>query len=156
MLKSAVSAIPVVLLVHTASAADYSGAGALALAAVVAAHDTALNVNLRDVIAKIFAGENPPYSGGKIMIKANKAECRQSNVEINARSCALTFGSHVVNISGRPAHELYATLIEAGVPSEGAAGSVFETLTALDCTIDPKEIKQNTGAGASCTFKTGG
>jgi len=43
----------------------------------------------------------------------------------------------------------------AGVPSDGAAGSVFESLSKLNCTIDPAEIKQKAGGGANCAFETG-
>ena len=156
MLKSAFFIMPTVLLAQAASAANISGPGASALAGVVAPHETGLSAAKRLVISKSFAGHHPSYPAGqKIIIKANKIVCRQSNVAINQRSCALTFGSHNVNLTGRPSHEIFATLIEAGVPSDGAAGSVFETLTALTCTIDPNEISQNTGGGASCTFTPG-
>jgi hypothetical protein len=122
----------------------------------VAPHETGLSAAKRLVLSKLFAGHHPSYPAGqKIIVKANKIVCRQSNVAISQRSCALTFGSHNVNLTGRPSHEIFATLIEAGVPSDGAAGSVFETLTALTCTIDPNEIGQNTGGGASCTFTPG-
>jgi hypothetical protein len=60
-----------------------------------------------------------------------------------------------VNLKGRRAHELYATIGEVGVPSEGAAGSVFERLSDLNCTINPNEIAQKGGGGASCTFDAG-
>jgi hypothetical protein len=156
MLKSAFAIVPAVLLVHGASAADISGPGALALAGVVAPHETGLSAAKRLGISKLFAGHHPSFPAGqKITARANKIVCRQSNVAINERSCVLTFGTHNVNLTGRPSHEIFATLIEVGVPSDGAAGSVFETLTALTCTIDPNEIGQNTGGGASCTFTPG-
>jgi hypothetical protein len=43
----------------------------------------------------------------------------------------------------------------AGVPSDGAAGSVFESLSNLSCTLDPKAIKQKDGSGANCSFDPG-
>jgi len=43
----------------------------------------------------------------------------------------------------------------AGVPADGAAGSVSESLSKLSCTLDPAEIKQKAGGGATCTFETG-
>ena len=43
----------------------------------------------------------------------------------------------------------------AGVPPDAAAGSVFESLSKLNCTLDPGEIKQKAGGGASCSFETG-
>jgi hypothetical protein len=43
----------------------------------------------------------------------------------------------------------------AGIPADGAAGSVSESLSKLSCTLDPAEIKQKAGGGASCSFETG-
>jgi hypothetical protein len=43
----------------------------------------------------------------------------------------------------------------AGIPADGAAGSVFESLSKLTCTLDPAEIKQKAGGGADCSFETG-
>jgi hypothetical protein len=48
--------------------------------------------------------------------------CRVGTVDIAARSCKLTFGPKTVNLNERTAQELYATMAEAGVPSESAAG----------------------------------
>jgi hypothetical protein len=39
--------------------------------------------------------------------------------------------------------------------SEGAAGSIVENISKLECTIDPNEIKKKDGVGAECTFETG-
>jgi hypothetical protein len=157
MLKSGFTILPAaLLLVQGAPAADTSGPGALAMAGVVALHETGLSTHKKRVLDKLFAGHHAFYPvGQKIIVKAHKIECRQSNVAINERSCALTFGTHNVNLTGRRSHEIFATLIEAGVPSDGAAGSVFERLTALTCTIDPNEVNQNAGGGASCTFSPG-
>ena len=41
------------------------------------------------------------------------------------------------------------------MPSDGAAGSVFESVTALSCTVDPSVVKQKAGGGADCTFTPG-
>ncbi len=60
-----------------------------------------------------------------------------------------------MNLDGRKAHELYATLIEIGVPTDGAAGTIYEALSKLSCTIDPKEIESNDGGGAKCLFVPG-
>jgi len=38
------------------------------------------------------------------------------------------------------------------VPSDGAAGSIFEAVSNLGCTIDPGEVKQKGGGGAHCTW----
>ena len=97
----------------------------------------------------------PPPPPEKIVVKADNIVCRASNVDITEHSCALTFGHRTVNLKGRGAHELYATIDEVGVPPDGAAGSVFESLSNLNCTIDPNEIAQKAGGGASCTFDPG-
>ena len=57
-------------------------------------------------------------------------------------------------INGR-ASEIFATEAMVGVPSDGAAGSVTESLSKLNCTLDPAEIKQKAGGGATCSFETG-
>jgi hypothetical protein len=80
---------------------------------------------------------------------------KSNQVDITEHSCALTFGPRTVNLKSRRAHELYATIGEVGFPSEGAAGSVFEGLSNLNCTINPSEIVQKGGGGASCTFDSG-
>jgi hypothetical protein len=50
---------------------------------------------------------------------------------------------------------MYATLIENGVPGDSAAGTLFESLSQLSCTIDPNVIDQRAGGGASCNFTPG-
>ena len=88
-------------------------------------------------------------------VKADKIVCRASNVDISFHSCALTFRSKTINLKGRRAHELFATVGEVGVPPDGAAGTMFEALSHLDCTINPQEIQQKAGGGASCSFDPG-
>src|SRR5437879_1905135 len=84
-----------------------------------------------------------------------KLVCRVSNVDITARSCELTFKGAKQTITGRRASEIFATEAMAGIPADGAAGSVFESLSKLNCTLDPAEIGQKAGGGASCSFETG-
>jgi ABC-type amino acid transport substrate-binding protein len=43
----------------------------------------------------------------------------------------------------------------ADFSSEGAAGSIVENISKLECTIDPNEIKKKDGVGAECTFERG-
>jgi len=90
-----------------------------------------------------------------ISVKADKIVCRASNVDISFHSCALTFRSKTINLKGRRAHELFAIVGEVGVPPDGAAGTMFEALSHLDCTINPHEIQQKAGGGASCSFDPG-
>ena len=91
----------------------------------------------------------------KITIKADSIVCRAGNIDITQRSCELTFGQKKVTLSGRKAHELFATLAEAGVRPDGAAGTIRESLSRLSCTIDPNEVKQKAGGGATCNFDPG-
>ena len=94
-----------------------------------------------------------PYAPNKkITVAAGAVTCRTSNVDITQHSCDLTFGAKKVATHGRKAHELYATLAEVGVPPDGAAGSIFEAVSNLDCTIDPAQVKQKAGGGANCTL----
>jgi len=155
MSKAAFVAIALILSAQAASAANASGPAALALGALTAEHDFALSAFKRHTLAKIFAGQNPPYPASQtIVVKAAKIQCRESDVAINQRSCVITNLGHAVTLTGRQAHELFATMLEAGIPSDGAAGSIFETLTALQCTISPHIIAGNSGA-ADCTFTPG-
>jgi hypothetical protein len=155
--RAAFLLIPLLLASQSASAATATGSGGLALAAVVAAHSPLLTRQERRVMARLFDGKSnvafPP--GSKISVKADTVVCRASNVDITSRSCKLTFGATSVDLTGRRAHELYATIAEVGVSPDGAAGSTFESLSNLVCTIDPQEIAQKAGGGADCTFNPG-
>jgi hypothetical protein len=135
-----------------ASAASISGSGALALAAVVASHSTELSPAEKKEVAAIFDGKGEGSYKGKITVAADKVTCRSSNVDITARSCELSFGTKTQTFSGREANELYATEAMAGVPSDGAAGTIYEGLANLKCTLDPQAIKQNDGGGAECSY----
>jgi hypothetical protein len=141
---------------HAASTST-SGNGALALAALVGPHSPALNLQQKSAMAHMLDGRlNFPYpANARIDVKADAIKCRASSVDISAHSCELDFGARKINLEGRAAQELYATLIESGVPSDGAAGSLFETLSQLVCTIDPGAVKQKAGGGADCTFTPG-
>jgi hypothetical protein len=134
-----------------------SGPFALALSALVAEHSPALSASEKRVVAHLFGGDlNVSFPANQtITVKADSVVCRVSDVDISARSCELTFGAHKHKLKGRAANELYATAVEAGVPSDGAAGSIFESLSQLVCTIDPGQVKQKAGGGANCTFTSG-
>jgi hypothetical protein len=141
----------------TASAAAVSGSSALALASLVAANSRLLAQQDRSVLARMFAGylnfRFPPDR--KIAVEADSIVCRASNVDLTSRSCELTFGPKKVTLSGRKAHELFATLAEVGVRPDGAVGTIRESLSRLSCTIDPNEVKQKAGGGATCNFDPG-
>jgi hypothetical protein len=143
---------------QSASAANVDGNGALALAALVAEYTPPplLTGTQKSTMARLFNGIlTPPPPSATIVVKADNVVCRTSNVDITEHSCALTFGPRTVNLKGRRAHELYATIGEVGVAPDGAAGSVFESLSNLNCTIKPSEIAERAGGGASCTFNPG-
>lgn len=137
-----------------AASASVSGAVALALAGVVAP-SSPLPAAEKKVVAELFAGNSNVKYAKKISVTADKIVCRTSNVDITARTCELTFKNGTHTLKGRQANELFATLVMAGVPSDGAAGSIFESLSKLNCTLDPKIIDEKAGGGADCTFDAG-
>jgi hypothetical protein len=139
----------------SAAPATASGPAALALAGVVALYSPLLTADEREAVSAFFVGQSGVRYAKKISVTADKIVCRVSNVDITARSCELTFKGAKQTITGRRASEIFATEAMAGVPSDGAAGSVFESLSKLNCTLDPAEIRQKAGGGASCTFETG-
>jgi hypothetical protein len=105
----------------------------------------------------LFAGNEHAYypPGRRIVVRADHVVCRVSNVQITARSCQLTFRGRVANLSGPAANAVFATLAAAGVPGDGAAGSIYEAVHNLACTLTPSVIKQNGGGGASCVYTVG-
>jgi hypothetical protein len=136
----------------TAASTSVTGSAALALAGVVAPYSS-LPAADKKAVAAFFKGDpNAPYAK-KIIVTADKIVCRTSNVDITARSCELTFKITKRSLKGREANEIYATEAMAGVPSDGAAGSIFESLSKLSCTLDQKALKDKAGAGADCTYE---
>ena len=144
-----------------AAPATSSGSPALALAGVLAPYSPLLTSAEKKTVAALFAGTfslpdaKSPYTNKKISVTADKIVCRISNVDITLRSCELTFGTTKRTVNGREANEIFATEVMVGVPSDGAAGSIFESLSKLNCTLDPKEIEEKAGGGANCSFDTG-
>jgi len=135
-----------------ASAASITGQAALALAGVVALYAPLPAAN-KKAVAALFKGDtNFPYTA-KVSVMAEKIVCRTSNVDLTARSCEVTFKTSTKTLKGREANEIYATAAMAGIPSDGAAGSNFESLSKLNCTLDPKVLKQKAGGGADCSYE---
>jgi hypothetical protein len=137
-----------------AAPASTSGHAALALAALVASHSPQLPQQAREVMARLFDGDLN-VAGHTLSVRADAVACQAGDVDITAFACTLTFGVQRVSLKGRKAHELFATLAEAGAPSDGAAGTIHEGLSHLDCMIDPTVIKQRAGGGAACRFVPG-
>jgi hypothetical protein len=138
----------------SAAPASTSGATALAVAAVVAQYSPLLSAYEQRLIAGIFNGNVKPADKRKLSVTAESITCRISNVAIAERNCELTFKKGKRTLKGREANELFATLGSAGVVAEGAAGSMIEGVTKLNCTLDPAVIKDNSGGGADCSFGT--
>jgi hypothetical protein len=139
----------------SAAPATANGPAALARAGVVALYSPLLTADEREAVSAFFVGQSGVRYAKKISVTADKIVCRVSNVDITARSCELTFKGAKQTITGRRASEIFATEAMAGVPSDGAAGSVFENLSKLTCTLDPAEIRKKAGGGADCSFETG-
>lgn len=145
--------VPLLLMAPPASAETADGSGALALAALVGQNSPKLDPAAKDVLLKLLDGDAKiGTSTGTILVKANKINCRASNVDITAHSCELTFGGTMAKITGRRAHELYATLAEIGIQPDGAAGSSFEAIGQLNCKIDVTAVTQMAGGGAHCDY----
>lgn len=139
----------------TAGAASVSGTTALALAGVIAPLSPLLASAEKRAMAMLFAANSDiPYKK-PVLVTADRIVCRTSNVDITLRSCEVTFGKKVKTVNGSTANEIFATEALAGVPADGAAGSNFESLSKLTCTIDPNAIRQKDGSGATCSFETG-
>ena len=132
-----------------------SGAGVLALAALVGVHSPTLASQQKQALADMLDGKLNFPSNASFAVAADSVVCRQSDVDISYHDCTLKFGAATRLLNGRGAHELYATLIENGVPSDGAAGSSYESVSHLACTINLAEVKQKGGDGATCAWAPG-
>jgi len=149
-------ALVIVTAARVASAVPMTvdGQAALALGALVGEHSPSLSSLQKRTIRLIFDGDQtgPFPTTLAITVQADSILCRVSNVQVAIRSCVLTFGGHSRKLTGRAAHEIYSSLVEVGNPSNGAAGTIFESLNRLSCTIDPQALRRNDGGGAHCAF----
>ena len=151
MLLAATAAVG--LTAGSASAASVGSHTALALGAIVGSASPMVGLTDRAALAVLVDGKPlKTAKWRKIVVKSDAVVCRAGNVDITTFQCDLTFGTKKVSLQGRHAHELFATILEAGVSGEGAAGTIYAALHNLSCTIDPPTIAQNSGAGADCTF----
>jgi hypothetical protein len=154
MKTSLLLALSLSLVGPAAIAGTLNGNGALSLAALVGLESSHLTKAEKNLLLKYLDSEpKAKFPKGKdVLVKADSVSCRISNVDITAHSCELKFGARTVTLGGRKAHELYATLIENGVSSDGAAGSIFEAIGALDCKITPAEVADEGGGGVKCDY----
>lgn len=141
--------------VRPAAAATASGHSALALGATVGAYSTELTSDYKTVLGELLDGKAVAASKGKITVNAAAVTCHAGDVDIASFRCELTFGTKQVALTGRKANELFATIGEAGVQTDGAAGTIYEGLHAMSCVIDPAGIAQKDGSGAACSFEPG-
>jgi len=140
-----------------AIAAEASGHGALALAAIAGQYDPGLTDPMKAGLLRLLADESFGRTG-TVSVKFAAITCRAGDVDLKAYSCALAYGTRTINLKGRQAAELFATLIEAGVPSDGAAGTIYEGVKTLSCTLNLKELGgpgMGDGGGAACTYQPG-
>lgn len=137
-----------------AQAGASNGSSALALSAIVGELSPQTSALDKRLLANYLGGhaEAPHPKNLRVAVKADAIDCRAGNVDITSRGCELTFGAKKVELSGRKANELYATLIENGVVAEGAAGSSHASVTALDCMVDADEVAEKAGGGARCAY----
>jgi hypothetical protein len=139
----------------SAASATITGPTALAVAAVIAQYSPVLNPGERKVIAGLFDGNTRmSYPIKTLAVGADTVMCRISNVAIADRSCEIAFKKGKRSLKGRAANEVFATLASAGVTADGAAGSMIENVSKLNCTLDLGKIKQNDGSGADCSWES--
>jgi hypothetical protein len=141
---------------QSAVSATASSHGALALSALVGSYSTLLTAQEKAVLSQLLDGKTTASRyKATITINADSVICRAGDVDITAFACELTFGVEKLALTGRQASELFATLGEAGVFAEGAAGTIYESLHAMSCVVDPAAIARRDGSGATCTFAPG-
>jgi hypothetical protein len=142
----------------SAFASSSSGNGALALAALIGGQSPVLSPAKKSVLAHFLAGQtNFPIPSGAnvIVVHASQVTCRMGNVDITRHSCDLKFGGGTITLNGRPGQELLATMIENGVQSDGAAGTIYYSVAPISCTINAADVQSNGGGGAHCTYVNG-
>ena len=136
-------------------AATPGPSASLVLAAIVARHAPLLGHAEKAEIARLANGNLGTGGTRRLAVQASQVKCRISDVDITARRCVVRFDRRAVTLTGLRANELYATLLEAGVQPGGAAGSIYADISDLRCVIDPAELRQRAGGGASCSFRSG-
>lgn len=155
MKRLAAIVLAAVAIPGTVKAAATSGHAALALATLVAIQDPTLPNPVPRQLGTLLDDRALPKGSALITVQAKSVTCGAGDVDIAAFHCDLAFRTGTRHLTGRPANELYATLIEAGVPSDGAAGTIYEAVQNLVCRIDPDAIASRGGSGADCSDTPG-
>jgi hypothetical protein len=149
-------ATTILLASHQMARADTAGHAALALGVIVGDDSPLLSWTHKEQLMRLLADHKLAHgSHTPIVVKASSVVCQAGDVDLAAFSCTLTFGKATRTRTGRKANELFATLVEAGVPSDGAAGHVYEAVHVLECTLDPTKLAGKDGSGADCSFQVG-
>ena len=151
-------AMPLVLVSAPVWAGETSGNMALALAALIGANQPSLSRAEKTVLADFLNGQTNvavPADAQRILVKADKVTCRMGDVDIGVHECTLTFGAATVVKTGSAGQLLLATMIQNGVESDGAAGTIYYSVMPISCTVDATEVEQHDGGGAMCTFADG-
>ncbi len=125
------------------------------LAGVVALYSPLLTADEREAVSAFFVGQSGVRYAKKISVTADKIVCKVSNVDITARSCELTFKGAKQTITGRRASEIFADRSHGRRARRRRRRIGVESLSKLTCTLDPAEIKQKAGGGASCSVRDG-
>jgi hypothetical protein len=148
------AASALLLTAGSALAGAANGNAGLVLAAIVGPKDPSLSTPDK-VVLEEFLNESTKAKSKEpvIEVKADEIVCRVSNVAIVTHFCDLTFGNKKVHLAGRQGAELNAVMAWAGVPAEGAAGSVYESVKNFDCKVTVAEVEQNAGGGVTCSYQ---
>lgn len=155
---AALAATSLALTTQASAPIETSGGTALALAVEVAAASPLLTRSQKSTAAQAYSGQRHRSFPSRypVTVVADDITCRMSDVAIGEFSCDLAFGGTHVALSDRAAHELRATLLEAGATGEGAAGTIYVEVTGLRCVLKPAELADNAGGGADCSFSGSG
>lgn len=132
---------------HVAAASS-----AISLAALVAAQSPSLSATQKREMLDLLDDTLPAPSASPVVVRVQRIVCHVGDVNLMARGCALSFGSRSVSLTGASANALIAAMAEANVITNGAAGTVYRSLSSLACTIDFSEIRRMTGGGVNCTY----
>ena len=138
------------LLAAPAQAAEAFGTSALSLASLVGAYQPSLSAAQKNKLKAM--GDSKMAKGAPFKVKADVVTCHSSNVDVAGHNCTLTFAGKDTEILGRVAHELDATLREAGVEGDAGAGNIYTRVSRLVCEIEPNTVAERSGGGAKCTW----
>jgi hypothetical protein len=142
---------------HAYPMSRYDDEGVLALAALVGAHWPLVTPEQKTLLVQALDGNvhSIPPNYPRLDIKADKVTCIGLAGDLTKHSCDINFPqNNAVTITGREAHELYATIGEAGVPMAPAAGMRYESMQNLSCIVDFETLRESR-SGISCTFTNG-